>query len=376
MFRISDLNKKDRQPTQPTPPAPPGSKQIIPEPAPPAKGSPEEPGAAPAKPAPPAPPASRPVPPSIMPPPGPKPPIAGAPVDLEQACGQLYEDLVAAVEGCFAQARSQQPLDLAKAWSLIEQLPTIKSEQCQALLALLERHSHENYLYSHAVNVAVLANHLGHCLGHPLEIVHELALAGLLLDIGMAGEAEEIVAQPRKLTADEWHLIAKHPNQALETLKTTRSIPPEMLEAIQLHHKRPDGSGYPSWGDKGMVSDYCKILAVCDVYDALTHPRSHRTRYAPAQAIKVLVDGAGTQFDRRVIKVLVDELSLYPRGSLIRLSTNEVARVDRVRPEAPLRPVVLVVRDANQQPLPTPRRVDLLEQPFVYIKDIVTEDES
>lgn len=302
--------------------------------------------------------------------------LPGASIDLEQACGQLYEDLVTCVADCFAKARVGQPLDLAKAWSLIDQLPTIKSEQCQSLLMLLERHSQENYLYSHAVNVAILANHLGHCLGYAPEMVHELAMAGMLMDIGMAGETEQIVAQPRKLTADEWHLIAKHPNQALDTLKTTRAIAPEMLEAIQMHHKRPDGSGYPSWGDKGTVSDYCKILAVCDVYDALTHPRSHRSRYTPAQAIRVLVDGAGTQFDRRVIKVLVDELSLYPRGSLIRLSTNEVARVDRVRPEAPLRPIVLIIQDSNQQPLPTPRRADLLEQPFVYIKDIVTEDES
>ena len=296
--------------------------------------------------------------------------------ELERVYGRLYEELVSYVKVLFEQVRESKPLDLTEARRLVAQFPTVNTQECQALLGLLERHSRDNYLYTHAVNVAILASHLGHCLGHPDGLVCELALAGLLLDIGMAGETEHLASLQRKLTAEEWNVIAKHPAKALEHLKTIQNLPQRVLDAISTHHKRSDGSGYPGGGGEEQNEvDFGKILTVCDVYDALTHPRSYRNRFGPAQAIKVLVDGANTQFDRRVIKALVDALSLYPRGSVVRLSTNEIAKVELVHPEAPLRPVVLISRDANQILLPTPRRINLVEQPFVYIKEVVTDEE-
>ena len=296
--------------------------------------------------------------------------------ELERVYGRLHEELVSYVKVLFEQVRESKPLDLTEARRLVAQFPTVNTQECQALLGLLERHSRDNYLYTHAVNVAILAAHLAHCMGHPEESVYDVALGGLLLDIGMAGEAEQLASLPRKLTAEEWSVIAKHPAKALEHLKTARDLPQNVLDAISTHHKRPDGSGYSGGGgESGDMADFGKILIVCDVYDALTHPRSYRNRFSPAQAVKVMVDGANTQFDRRVIKALVDALSLYPRGSVVRLSTNEIAKVELVHPEAPLRPVVLISRDANQVPLPTPRRVNLVEQPFVYIKEVVTDEE-
>jgi len=345
MFRLSDLTNKDKSPQPPAPPSPPvlpASRQIIDTPQ-----------------TPPTPPAS--------------PPQKTS--ELERVYSHLYEELVSCVKVLFEQARAGQPLDLAPAWRLVKQLPTVNTQECQTLLGLLERHSRDNYLYTHVVNVAILAAHLGHCLGHPEESVYDLALAGLLHDVGMTGEAEQVASLPRKLTAEEWKVIAKHPAKALEHLKTAKGLPQDVLDAISTHHKRLDGSGYPTGAEGVALADFGKILAVCDVYDALTHPRSYRNRFSPAQAIKVLVDGANTKFDRRVIKALVDALSLYPRGSVVRLSTNEIAKVELVHPEAPLRPVVLISRDANQVPLPTPRRVDLVEQPFVYIKEVVTDEE-
>lgn len=256
-------------------------------------------------------------------------------------------------------------------------IPPIETEQCQELLTLLEGHSQDNYLYSHCVNVTFLVSHLGRRLGYPEESIHELALAGLLHDIGMAGEAEQLSSLPRTLTAEEWKVIAAHPTTAFEQLKTIAGLPQEVLAAISAHHERPDGRGYPGGLRDSAVADYGRVLAVCDVYDALTHPRGYRQRrLSPAHAVKVLIDGANDRFDRRVVKALVDELSLYPRGSAVRLSTNEVGVVEQVHPGAPLRPVVLIRRDANRTPLHRPRRVDLLDQPFVYVKEVVTDEEA
>lgn len=346
MFRLSDLMGNKEKPIQPA--EGPAAPTPPPPPQPPAPPDPVKPR-------------------SVTRPEAPRPLTGLEPV---------YAQLVACVKTLFEHARTGKPLDVSAAWRLMKQLAPIETQQCQELLSLLERQSQDNYLYTHSVNVALLASHLGHCLGYPREAIHELALAGLLQDLGMAGEAEQLASLPRKLTGDEWKVIARHPATALEHLKMTRGVSPEVLATISAHHERPDGSGYPTGLRNTAIAEYSKILAVCDVYDALTHPRSHRKRFTPAQAIKVLVDGANSQFDRRVVKALVDELSLYPRGSLVRLSTNEVGIVEQVHPEAPLRPVVLVSRDANQTPLLTPRRVDLLEQPFIYVKEVVTEEDA
>ncbi len=107
--------------------------------------------------------------------------------------------------------------------------------------------------------------------------------------------------------------------------------------------------------------------------------RSHRQEISPATAMKRLVDGArDNQFDREVVKAVVDELSLCPQGSLVRLNTGEIGVVEEVTPTAPLRPVVLVTRDAQGQLLPTPRRVNLHEHPWgaLQIKAIVNESDT
>ena len=344
MFRLSDLTNKDK----PSPPPAPLAPSVPPAPSD--------------------------VPKTPPPPIQPQGPLSTG--ELERVYDRLYEARVSCVKVLFEQARANKPLDLTGASRLVTELPMVNADQCQVLLGLLERHSRDNYLYTHAVNVAVLGALLGRALGNPEETVNDLALAGLLLDIGMAGEGEQLASLPRKLTAEEWKVVAKHPAKTLEHLKTAQGVPQSVLDAIGDHHKRPDGSRYPGGGGEDEdKTDFGKILSVCDVYDALTHPRSYRNRFNPAQAIKVLVDDANTQFDRRVIKALVETLSLYPRGSVVKLSTHEIAKVELVHPEAPLRPVVLISRDANQVRLPTPRRVDLIEKPFVYVKEILTDEE-
>lgn len=305
------------------------------------------------------------------PPPEPQPPtLARSSVELET----LYERLLACVKNLFEQARQGLSLELSEAVALIAQLSEGRQGASETILSLVERHTQENYLYSHSVNVALLANHVGSCLGYSGPAVRELALAGLLLDIGMAGKAEEVATAPRKLAVEEWHIVSKHPTNSRELLRTAQGLSQEALKAIGDHHERLNGTGYPQGLHETAISEYAKILAVCDVYDALTHPRSYRKPFSPAQAIKMLIDGIEDQFDRRIVKTLVDELSIYPKGSLIKLSTDEIGTVELVHPEAPLRPVVLIRRNASGQELSPPRRVDLLEQPFLYIKEIVTQE--
>jgi HD-GYP domain-containing protein (c-di-GMP phosphodiesterase class II) len=291
-----------------------------------------------------------------------------------QTIDAIYDDLLPYVKILFDQARTGSSIYLNEAMQFLEQLPRTNPGQSDMMMPIIERHSHENYLYSHSIGVSVFSAHMGRCLGLSDDAVRDLMLAGLLHDLGMTGEAENLSVLPRPLTFDEKKIISKHPMQALEQLKGVSGISRDALDAIVAHHEREDGSGYPRALKGHYIPISAKILGICDSYIALTHPRSYRRALGPAHAIKILVEGTDKLFDRRLIKALVNELSLYPRGSFVRLNTNESGIVEHTNPQAPLRPIILITHDASFQKLPEPRRVDLLTQPLISIKELAAQE--
>jgi len=316
--------------------------------------------------------------PAAKPPPLPQtptPPAPSSPLPPSQPQVEtVYAQLVEEVKRLFEQARTAQPLDLAEAIRVIGQLPTTRAAWHERILPLIEQQAEEAHtLYRHSVNVACLANQLGRSMGYPASALQQVTLAGLLIDLGMVGENEALAAQPRALSKEELAVVAQHPARALELLRDAQQISQKALEAIARHHVPAGPVPRVSRGVEVPLAEYATVLAVCDVYEALTHDRPHRQHMNPAHAMKLLIDGVEDQFDRRVVKALVDELSLYPRGSVVKLSTGELGVVERANAEAPLRPVVVIMRDAGGQRLMIPRRVNLLEFPFIYLKEIADE---
>lgn len=275
-----------------------------------------------------------------------------------------------------SQIRAHQPADLSESGVLIEQLPQfIAKGRPDLIMAAMGRHSPDNYLYAHAVNVAVLAAFIAVGLGHRDAAVQQIALAGLVCDLGMAGPTEALIQLPRPLVDDERRTVQQHAAASAALFQNSLLLSQEAREAVVLHHERLDGSGYPGGLRDAAVPEFARILAAADTFDAMTHPRAYRRKLSPAQSLKLMIDGSDKQFDRRAVKVLVDELSLYPPGSTVRLNTNETGIVHRVHKQAPLRPLVMIFRDANGNALPTSRAVNLLEHPFIYVKEIVPDIE-
>ncbi len=351
MVRLSDLignkgkppEEKSRPAAAPQPQPPPGSS---------ISGAPAAPAAPPARPAA----AASPIPPAVS--------------GLEA----YYVKLSLCVKDLLGQARSGQPLQLTEAAMLTQQVPKLSPGQYDEILMCDERHPEEHYLVTHSVHVSFLVNRLACILGYTSATGHQLSLAGLLIDIGMTGAIEQVVQAPRPLTKEERKFVAQHPSNAVALLKESQELSQEALGAIAAHHLRAGGAEVPKDLPSATVLEYARILAVADVYDALTHVRSHRKLINPAQAVKMLIDGVGDQFERRVVKALVDELSLYPRGSTVKLNTNELAVVHRVHPGSPLRPIVLIHQDADRNPVVPPRTMNLVEHPLVYIKDVVIDE--
>jgi HD-GYP domain-containing protein (c-di-GMP phosphodiesterase class II) len=140
-------------------------------------------------------------------------------------------------------------------------------------------------------------------------------------------------------------------------------------EAVQMHHERVNGKGYPRGIQQDSINPYAKIIGLVDTYEAMTNGRPYVEGMNAHKAVKFILSSLKGDFDEEVMKVFIDKMSVYPIGSIVRLDTRELARVVSVQPGSPLRPVVMVIRDANGEPVKERTIIDLSKQEFPSIQD-------
>ncbi len=218
------------------------------------------------------------------------------------------------------------------------------------------------------MNVAILSMILGDELRMAKSEVVQLGLAGLLADIALA-PLGDTVANSRKLTNKEYDEIRKHPLDAKRALAVISGLEPgRIVPAIEQHHERLNGSGYPGGLRSGEIDLFAQVVGLADVYEALTHDRPHREKSLPYTVMKDLAGSMKDLFAAEPLRALIARLAIYPPGSYVMLTTGEVARVYTVNKNAPLRPVVDVVFDSQRKPAKRVARIDLKEHPTLYIR--------
>jgi len=155
----------------------------------------------------------------------------------------------------------------------------------------------------HRRRVALRAVQVGEELGLSPERLRTLAAGGLLHDIGKLSVPTAILAQPRPLSRDEYALVKKHP-EAGERLLAELGFGHDVRRLVLDHHERIDGSGYPRGRADGALDLETRILAVCDVYDALLSPRVYRSAWPHDRAVALLREQSGKSFDPKCVSAL------------------------------------------------------------------------
>lgn len=162
----------------------------------------------------------------------------------------------------------------------------------------------------HTRRVAALAVEVGERLGLSAARLRDLAIGGLLHDVGKLAVPAAILQKPGPLDDEEFDIVKRHPERGQELLDELGGFSTDVTHLVLDHHERLDGSGYPH-GLKGDALDLeTRILAVCDVYDALVSPRVYRGAWSPGKALCLLHDESGTAFDPRCVAALVHVVSL------------------------------------------------------------------
>jgi putative nucleotidyltransferase with HDIG domain len=199
-------------------------------------------------------------------------------------------------------ARSRPLLGDLKGVDLVAEEEAFLGSHVRALLvALAEK---DGYTEEHTRRVALRAVQVGDELGLAPERLHALAIGGLLHDIGKLSVPDEILRKPGPLANHEFEVVKRHVETGAALLDELGGYSEEVQRLVRSHHERLDGTGYPSGTVGPELTLDVRILAVCDVYDALLSTRVYRPAWTHERAIAFLRERAGSQFDPRCVDAL------------------------------------------------------------------------
>ncbi len=296
--------------------------------------------------------------------------------DDEQFSNKLYMMLHRSIEKVVMDIKNKTPIDPKP---LIKQIPDF----CTAIeaneylfLKAIRRKRFATWVVSHSVNVGIFAVKIGLGLKYDkgdTEKLHQLALAAFLHDVGMVKVPTKILFKHGRLSPSEFDHIRQHPVDGYEIVKHLENDYPYVVDTVYQEQEREDGSGYPQGLKSADISEFAKVIGIADVFEALVHGRAYRDGFITYHAIQKIIENKSKQFNPKIIRGLVNTVSMFPIGSLVQLSSNEIARVKSVNKMRPVRPIVEVIKDSEGRNLKAPLRINLEEEPLLYITKPISE---
>lgn len=233
-------------------------------------------------------------------------------------------------------------LSLKKMTSIVDKLINELLFKDDLTYNVIDFKNYDTYTFQHCLNVAMLSISTGISLGLAESELHDLGLAGLFHDIGKMTIPVEILNKPSALNKEEYELIKTHPTNAVNQLRNI--VPGNVLIAIESHHEKLDGTGYPYGRTSKQISYLAKILAICDVYDALTSDRPYRKAAFPNEVIEYIMGCADNHFDFDILNHFLKIIVAYPVGTFVKLSNGKLAVVIKNYTENIMRPLIRIIK--------------------------------
>jgi HD-GYP domain-containing protein (c-di-GMP phosphodiesterase class II) len=168
----------------------------------------------------------------------------------------------------------------------------------------------------------------------------EIAIAGLLHDLGKTKISQELLSKPGKLTPKEFDEIKKHTVLGFMMVEKAINISPDIKYAILMHHEKIDGTGYPTGATENQIPLYARIIAVADIYDAMTSNRTYRDKLCPFEVIKDFEMQTYGKLDTEVLSVFLKNIANSYLGDFVELSSGEIAEVIFINPNRIWQPIV------------------------------------
>lgn len=250
---------------------------------------------------------------------------------------KVYSQTIHAASEVMTNIKMGQTLKLRKSkraiQGMIDQLLMAETN----LIGLTTIRCHDEYTYNHSVNVCILSLAIGQRMGLSKASLCNLGMTALFHDIGKADVPIEILNKPSNFTIDEWEIMKRHPVygvKLLMKLKGLDNLNARIVTGAFEHHLNYDLSGYPKVNYKKELSLFGRIISITDCYDGMTSSRVYsREPMSPDKALRMMMGKAGQAYDPVLMKLFVNSIGIYPVGSLILLSSRELAVVMQNNPD-------------------------------------------
>lgn len=269
------------------------------------------------------------------------------------------------IENAYGQMALEKPFQISRLRDLAEEMITM-IDVCPYGFMFLHREeqaSLQTHVFSTAIYAIVICNALDYSKPKSIEII----LGVLMMDVGMLRVPVGIREKSEKLTDGEMKTLRAHPVEGYKILTQTVKVKNKIALIALQHSEHYDGTGYPRQTKGEEISEGARIASLADSYAALLEPKSYRKKSLPYEAIKELLTLGASKYDPNFMKTFLMAMSMYPVGSVVKLSDNTSALVIGPSADKPLRPILLTVREADGSLVNKPTVVHLRFTPDLFI---------
>jgi putative nucleotidyltransferase with HDIG domain len=293
---------------------------------------------------------------------------------------EIRESTRLTVDQLFDDVSRGRKIDLLSVKKLMHETVDGVLRNPDAHVCLTQLKKRDEYTAQHSINVSVLTLALARHMGLARGEMESLGMAALLHDIGKLKTPLDVLNKPDKLTKDEFAIMKQHPIAGRKMLETFHELPYQIADVAFSHHERATGGGYPRGLKSAQISFHSKMVAIVDVYDAITSDHVYHNGISPTEALTKMYGWRMTDFDADLLEQFIQCIGIYPVGSVVELTSGEVGIVISVNPASRLKPKVDIVLDGNKHPIYPHRVVDLAQHnsddpDSVYaIRQVLTAD--
>lgn len=275
----------------------------------------------------------------------------------------------------FSDALSGSSLDLSPVVEVTNKAIDAIFNCPDSLACMLNIREKDEYLLEHSVAVSVYITLFARYLGIEREIIEQLSMGAFLHDIGKIKIPDEILHKPGKLTDEEFTIMKTHANHSINIIKDTPGVSKISLEVAALHHEKLNGEGYPFQIKGDEINQYGRMIAICDIFDALTATRVYKKGYIHSKAFAILRTLANKcQLDAILVDQFIKCVGVFPIGSLVQLKSNKLALVNARNETSPTAPQVHSFYSIELNHFLERQEIDLSDSEDSIVKGVRAEE--
>ncbi|SFN64318.1 HDIG domain-containing protein [Formivibrio citricus] len=272
---------------------------------------------------------------------------------------KVHQQAHKVVRSVMNDVRLGQAVQMDQVEEVVEAITESILRNAGALIGLSGIKDKDEYTFLHSVSVCTLLVTFARSMGMDAESVRLAGIGGLLHDTGKMKVPNEILNKPGRFTDEEFAIMKTHPEEGWKIIREIPGMHEVPLDITLHHHERVDGSGYPHKLKGDEISQFAKMAAIVDVYDAITSDRCYHKGMPAPEGLRKLWEWSKFHFDPALVQAFMRTVGIYPVGSLVKLESGRLAVVIDQNEGSLLTPKVKAIFSTKSNAYIPPLEIDL-----------------